>query len=178
MSTLGNALHQPKQGRWQLSPSADRFAPKRELKAPTCESKAPMCESKAPTCESKAPTPESKAPTCGVEGTDARVESADVRIEGADVGGGGVGRGGAGVTGRDEVDLKVRVPRRRQRAVAARQGAAGVRVEGVRHHRRLGFPLAPRCGEGGAALPLRVESLYQARACAGTQTHSALTRKL
>jgi hypothetical protein len=113
-----------------------------------------------------------------VEGAEVRVESADVRVEGAGVGGGiGRRRRGAGVTGRDEVDLKVRVPRRRRRrrlAVAARESAAGVRVEGVRHHRRLGFPHPSRCGDGEEAAGLSLRSLlYRARA--GTQTHSALS---
>ena len=58
--------------------------------------------------------------------TDVQVEGADVRVEGAGVGGGGVGRRrrGRGVAGRDEVDLKIRVPRRRRLAVLRAQAAA------------------------------------------------------
>jgi len=102
-----------------------------------------------------------------VEGADVRVESADVRVEGAGVGGGGVGRRrrGRGVAGRDEVDLKIRVPRRRRLAVAARESAAGERVEGVRHHRRLGFPHASRCGDGEEAAALTAKPL--SGLCAG-----------
>lgn len=96
----------------------------------------------------------------------------DIRVEGADVGRGWIRRWWvAGVTGRDDIDLKFRVTRRRLRTAAAREGSAVVRVERVRHRRRLGFPHALRCGEKTR----RFEGEgFIGPACAGTQTHSAL----
>jgi hypothetical protein len=64
---------------------------------------------------------------------------AEMRFEGADVGRGWMRPWGAGVTGRDEVDIKVRVRRqRRRRTVAAWEGSTVVRVVRVRHRRLLG----------------------------------------